>query len=159
MFTSTIYITELYVKHIRCPARERTRPHPTFPAYFPTTDLTTTATFADDALMLSVHPNPEITSHYLQSSCSQDRCHQLGLRINEKKSIHITFSVKRLMCPPVKLDDPFSFGQTTDLVITHMSHTQTTRDKTEKYAVASWKMASETLCYFIKSSLSPYRPV
>lgn len=69
--------------------------------------MTTTATFADDTSILAVYPDPVIASQRLQSSLAQVQawCQQWRVKINENKSTHVTFTLNRLTCPPVKFND------------------------------------------------------
>lgn len=55
----------------------------------------------------AVHPDPDIATQYLQCGITlvQDCCYQWRVRINEKKSIHISFTLKRSKYPPDKLNN------------------------------------------------------
>lgn len=78
-----------------------------FTADIPTNEHTSTATYADDTAILSTHTNPETASLLLQN-----HLHELELwlkrwriKANENKSAHVTFTLRRETCPPVKLND------------------------------------------------------
>lgn len=71
----------------------------------PTSEQVTVATYADDIAYLSCHKSPEIASMQLQLVL--DNTHnwltQWRVRASAHKSNHITFSLRRGDCPPVKL--------------------------------------------------------
>lgn len=77
-----------------------------FAADIPTTDYTTTATYADDTALLSAHSNPETASSQLQNHLTEVETWLKRWRIkaNESKSVHVTFTLRRETCPPVKLN-------------------------------------------------------
>ena len=75
--------------------------------WLPTSDRVLTCTFADDTAILSSHCNPVIAS-------SELNCHLKHLeiwynnwriRINELKSKHVTFTLRKGDCPPVFLNN------------------------------------------------------
>lgn len=73
----------------------------------PTSNNTVTATFADDTAILASHSDPVEASTQLQNILDKIQEWQIKWRIksNEVKSTHITFTLRRSTCPPVKLND------------------------------------------------------
>lgn len=78
-----------------------------FTSDLPTSDSVTMATFADDTAVLSVHVNPNTASRILQGHLDKIQTWLKTWRIkaNEKKSTHITFTLKKMNCPSVKLNN------------------------------------------------------
>lgn len=78
-----------------------------FTADLPTTDKTSTATYADDTAILSVHEDPIEASHHLQNHLTRvEKWLKLWrIKANQSKSTHLTFTLRRQTCPPVKLYD------------------------------------------------------
>lgn len=78
-----------------------------FTSDLPTSDSVTMATFADDTAVLSVHVNPNTASRVLQGHLDKIQTWLKAWRIkaNEKKSTHITFTLKKMNCPSVKLNN------------------------------------------------------
>jgi len=76
-----------------------------FTADLPTTDYTSIATFADDTGLLAVHRDPAVASQRLQSHLTL--LHKWftlwKIRVNTAKSAHVTFTTRRVTCPPVFL--------------------------------------------------------
>ena len=74
-----------------------------FTADLPTTDHTTIATFADDTGLLVVHADPIVASQHLQHHFNilQVWVDTWKIKINQAKSVHVTFTTKRTLCPPV----------------------------------------------------------
>jgi hypothetical protein len=68
----------------------------------PTTDDCTTASFADDTVVLTAHENPAIASHRLQLHLReiQLRLKKWRMKANETKSVPVTFTLKRTRAPP-----------------------------------------------------------
>lgn len=77
-----------------------------FTADLPTTNETTVATFADDTAILVSHTDPNTASNRLQSHLNQIQVwlKKWRIRANETKSVHVTFTLNRATCPPVKLN-------------------------------------------------------
>lgn len=73
----------------------------------PISNNTVMATFADDTAILASHTDPIEASMQLQSGLDKIQEWQRKWRIktNESKSTHVTFTLRRAMCPPVKLND------------------------------------------------------
>ncbi len=73
----------------------------------PTTPETTTATFADDTAVLSLHESAVVASDNLQGYLLQfeDWLKRWRIQVNETKSSHITFTLKRDTCPHVFLNN------------------------------------------------------
>jgi len=81
----------------------------------PTTDYTTTATFADDTGLLAVHRDPAIASQQLQSHLIllHDWFVRWKIHVNTAKSAHITFTTRHATCPPYFCTQPRSQRKTT----------------------------------------------
>lgn len=77
-----------------------------FTADLPTTRLTMTATFADDTAIVASHVDPVAASRNLQVSLNktQEWLRKWRIKINEAKSNHITFTLRKETCPPVTLN-------------------------------------------------------
>lgn len=73
----------------------------------PTTNNTNVATFADDTAILSSHTDPITASLNLQDNLTeiQDWLHKWKIKVNETKSTHVTFTLRRQTCPPVFLNN------------------------------------------------------
>lgn len=73
----------------------------------PTTERTTIATFADDTAILSANEDPSCASQHLQEHLNkiEDWSHRWRVTVNETKSKHITFSLRKENCPKVKLNN------------------------------------------------------
>ncbi|KAL1138497.1 hypothetical protein AAG570_008560 [Ranatra chinensis] len=68
------------------------------------THLTThMATFADDICTLTSHPDPLSVSESLQDHL--DNLHSWRVSINQSKSVHLTFTLRRQSCSPIKFDN------------------------------------------------------
>ena len=78
-----------------------------FTADLPTTDNTTIATFADDTGLLAVHTDPIVASQRLQHHLNilQAWFDTWKIKVNQAKSIHVTFTTKRTLCPPVAMNN------------------------------------------------------
>lgn len=78
-----------------------------YTADMPTSRLTLTATFADDTAILASHYNPEIASQRLQNSLNTivTWLQKWRIKVNEEKSIHVTFTNRKETCPPVLLNN------------------------------------------------------
>lgn len=78
-----------------------------FTADLPTTDHTTIATFADDTGLLAVHADPIVASQQLQHHLNilQEWVDTWKIKINQAKSVHVTFTTKCTLCPPVTMNN------------------------------------------------------
>ncbi|KAL1130335.1 hypothetical protein AAG570_013273, partial [Ranatra chinensis] len=78
-----------------------------YTADIPTQTLTNMATFADDICILSSHPDPNSVSLSLQNHLNRLElwCKRWRIKINQSKSAHVTFSLRRQECPPVTFDN------------------------------------------------------
>ena len=78
-----------------------------FTADLPTTDHTTIATFADDTGLLAVHADPIVASQQLQHHFDilQTWVDTWRIKINQAKSVHVTFNTKRTLSPPVTMNN------------------------------------------------------
>ena len=79
----------------------------TFTADLPTLANSTTATFADDTAILTVHENPAEATHRPQLHLNeiQSWLKTWRIRANETKSVQVTFTLNKLTCPPVQLNN------------------------------------------------------
>lgn len=77
-----------------------------FTADLPTQDNIVTATYADDTALLSSHQDPNMASILLQTNLNKiQRWLKIWrIRVNETKSVHVTFTNRRETCPPVVLN-------------------------------------------------------
>lgn len=73
----------------------------------PTTRQTLTATYADDTTIMASHTDPKIASRNLQDNINQVEqwLKTWRIKVNEQKSVHVTFTTKREICPPVKINN------------------------------------------------------
>ncbi|KAL1131169.1 hypothetical protein AAG570_012405 [Ranatra chinensis] len=78
-----------------------------YSADIPTQTSTHMATFADDICILSSHSDPNSVSFSLQNHLNRPElwCKQWRIKINQSKSVHVTFSLRRQECPPITLDN------------------------------------------------------
>ena len=78
-----------------------------FTADLPTTPHTTTATFADDTVLMATNINPVHASAMLQSHILSIEKWLANWRIkaNETKSVQVTFTLNKDTCPPVRLNN------------------------------------------------------
>lgn len=73
----------------------------------PTNNGITTTTFADDTAILYTHSNRLTATRELQNHLKEIEkwSNNWGIRINEEKSTHITFTLKKRSCGQVKLNN------------------------------------------------------
>lgn len=73
----------------------------------PRTEGTVIATFADDTAILSKHHDPTTASNNLQLYLNelQKWLNTWRIRVNESKSVHVTFTTRVATCPPVALNN------------------------------------------------------
>ena len=78
-----------------------------YTADLPTTDFTTTATFADDTAIMSSHSNPVKASQNLQLNLNsiENWLKKWRIKVNETKSTHVTFTTRKETCPPVSINN------------------------------------------------------
>ena len=78
-----------------------------YTADIPTHPNTVIATFADDTCILSDNQDPSRTSQILQEHLSsiQTWCRRWRMKVNEAKSAHVTFTLRRKPCPPVTFNN------------------------------------------------------
>jgi hypothetical protein len=78
-----------------------------FTADIPTTDDTEIATYADDTALLAVADDPQVASHRLQAHLHllQEWTVKWRIKINDRKSAHITFTNRQTSCPAVTFND------------------------------------------------------
>jgi len=91
----------------------------------PTTNYTTTGTFADDTAILVSHDDPSTATHYLQDHLVllQEWLHKWRIKINAAKSVQITFTLRKGQCPPVYMNDTkLPVGNSTKYLGMHLDH-------------------------------------
>lgn len=78
-----------------------------FTSDLPLNSKTETATFADDTVIMASHRNEKTASHYVQANLNEieEWLSTWRIKVNENKSTHITFTLNRETCPPVKLNN------------------------------------------------------
>lgn len=108
-----------------------------FTADMPTNADTITATYADDTALLSVDENHIAASAKLQAHVyeMEEWLDKWRIKVNQGKSVHVTFTLKRQTCPPIKLhnenipqaDDAKYLGMHLDRRLTWRKHIWTKR--------------------------------
>lgn len=65
------------------------------------------STFADDTAIIASHSNPDTASRILQDHLDKVKIwvQKWRIKVNESKCAHITFTLRRHTCPPVKFND------------------------------------------------------
>ena len=103
----------------------------------PTHPQTLLASFADDKTLLASHKNHTQASHILQQHLDSvyEWCTLWKVQLNNTKSQHITFTLRRQTCPPVHINNQYIpqtdtvryLGMTLDRRLTWASHTRNTK--------------------------------
>lgn len=103
----------------------------------PTTPKTITGDFADDKALLAHHSDPEMASHFIQQHLNLLSIwyKEWGIKVNELKSTHCTFTLKLKDCPTIHLNNlPLPVSQSVrylglhlDRRLTWATHIQTKR--------------------------------
>jgi len=77
-----------------------------YTADIPHSNTTILSTFADDTAIFAAHPDPILASANLQVHLHslEKWTRKWRLKINETKSMHITFTLRRGQCPPVYIN-------------------------------------------------------
>jgi hypothetical protein len=72
-----------------------------YTADLPTTADSTTTTFADDTAVLTIHEDPPIATHRLKTNLNKIQLwlKKWRMKINETKSVQVTFSFKKNVSP------------------------------------------------------------
>lgn len=118
----------------------------------PVSNQTTMATFADDTAILASHDDPKEASKMLQNSINdvQNWMKRWRIRVNEAKSNHVTFTMRRDTCPPVQMngqeipqtEDVKYLGMHLDRRLTWRRHIWTKRKQLGlKYSKMYWLMS------------------
>jgi len=97
---------------------------------FPTTN-NTTGTFADDTAILATHADPRTAAQYLQHhlNLTQDWLRKWRIKINETKSVQITFTLRKGRCPLVKINNvEIPVAAVTKYLGMHLDHKLNWRD-------------------------------
>ena len=78
-----------------------------FTADLPVSTTTTTATFADDTVIMSTHTDPVKASENLQTHILKIEAwlKQWRIKANATKSIQVTYTLNKSTCPPVTLNN------------------------------------------------------
>ena len=78
-----------------------------YTADLPTLENSTTAISADDTTILTVHEDPKMAAHRLQMHLNkiQSWLKIWRMKANEAKSVQVTFTLNKMTCPPVKLNN------------------------------------------------------
>jgi hypothetical protein len=78
-----------------------------YTADIPTSSDSITATFADDTAVIAIDHDPSIASQKLQASLLelQSWLYNWRMKVNETKSVHVTFTTRRQTCPPVQINN------------------------------------------------------
>ena len=78
-----------------------------FTADLPTSNQVFLSTFADDTAILSTHPNPQTASMQLKNHLKKVEkwLADWRIRVNENKSAHVTFTLRKQTCATVILND------------------------------------------------------
>ena len=78
-----------------------------YTADLPTLTEITTATFANDTALLALHSDPIVASSTLQRGLDimEKWFHKWRFKINEYKSSHITFTLRKQSCPQVTINN------------------------------------------------------
>lgn len=65
------------------------------------------ATFADDTALLATHEDPVTASNMIQANLDEIAVwlNENKVKVNETKSTHVTFTLRRAICPPVYLNN------------------------------------------------------
>lgn len=106
-----------------------------YTADIPTTDNVLSATFADDTAALYNDKNPEAASLVLQTHLDKvDKwMDKWRIKASANKSTHVTFTLRRENCPPVKLGNAILPHQETAKYLgIHLDRKQTWRTHIEK---------------------------
>ena len=78
-----------------------------YTADMPTSPMIHTSTFADDTAFVSMHTNPVIASEKLQSHITELEkwLYKWKINVNASKCVHITFTLRRESCPPIRINN------------------------------------------------------
>lgn len=78
-----------------------------FTADLPLSNHTAVATFADDTAILSSHIDARMATYHLQNHVLsiESWLKKWKINVNESKSVHITFTLRRENCPPVTINN------------------------------------------------------
>lgn len=80
---------------------------PTFQYRLTNSRSTTTATFAQNTIIMASHKYPKIASKLLKNYIYQIQTwlHTWRIKVNEHKSTHVNFTVNRDSCLPITLNN------------------------------------------------------
>lgn len=98
-----------------------------------------TSTFADDTAILSAHSDPVVASNILQDHLNEveNWLKKWKIKVNENKSVHVTFTLNKGTCPPILLnkvtvpqaDNVKYLGVHIDRRLTWKKHIESKRDQ------------------------------
>lgn len=126
-----------------------------YTADLPTTENVTIATYADDTAILFSHSSPLTASEQTQKHLNEAQkwFRNWRIKINETKSSHITFTLRRDTCPPVQLNDKYIpqvdvvkyLGMHLDRRLTWKTHIWTKRKQLNlKFRKMYWLMGKKS---------------
>lgn len=106
-----------------------------FTSDLPTTPITTIGTFADDTIILAKHNDVNTASSLVQSHLNllEVWLNKWKITVNETKSSHVTFTLRREQCPPIYLNN-IEIPQSTSMKYLglHLDNKLTWRDHINK---------------------------
>lgn len=78
-----------------------------FTADLPLSNNTTTATFADDTVIMATNSDPKVASRYLQQHLDiiEKWLQTWRIKANTTKSVQVTYTLKKTTCPPVSFNN------------------------------------------------------
>ena len=78
-----------------------------YTAHLPTMADSPAANFADDNAVLTTHEDTAIATHRLQNNLNKIQLwlKKWHMKVNETKSVQVTFNLKKNTCPPVQLNN------------------------------------------------------
>ncbi len=78
-----------------------------YTADLPTSETVVTSTFADDTAFMATNKNPQTASRELQEHLYtvEGWLNKWRIKVNESKSVHVTFTLNKRTCPMVTLNN------------------------------------------------------
>jgi hypothetical protein len=121
----------------------------------PTTEGTQISTFADDTAIFATNDDPVTASTQLQKHLNllERWFHRWKIKVNESKSAHVTFTLRKGQCPPIYLNQiPFRqqdnvkyLGLHLDSKLTWKHHIVTKRKQIDiKFRELSWLLGKRS---------------
>lgn len=138
-----------------------------YTADLPTTENTTIAAFADDIAILSRHENPVTSSVNMQNHLNllNKWYKKWRIKINQSKSVQVTFTTLRDICPPVTVDnvvipgksDVKYLGLHLDQRLTWHKHIQTKRRQLDLKARQMYWLMGKKSKLSVKNKILLYK--